>query len=131
MKIKIEDRKLFFKKNKGIFLSNNKLDGVFDVLAIVHLSVKESYLIIINDTLEYISRDSVELIDDKVPDNWIHRDYSKPKIIKKSYDAIGYDYISIKSYAGPIEFIESSYFLFNIYFCRSEARLEFDNFIKK
>lgn len=34
-----------------------------DVLAIVHLSVKESYLIIINGTPEYISRDRVKVID--------------------------------------------------------------------
>ena len=50
---------------------------------------------------------------------------------KKRYDAFGNDYISIKSYVGSIEFTESSYFLFNINFYRSEARMEFDNFTKK
>lgn len=129
MKVKINDKALFLKKNRGLIVDDEKLEGFFDVHAIINISGKKSYIIIINDCLEYIRRDSVTIIDDKLPSNWVYKEYIKPLIIKRSYDAFGFDYISVESFIGPSEFIDDSFFLLNIYFYPKEAYILFNKFL--
>lgn len=119
MKVFIEDLALFKKINhvKNLQVVNRELE----VYAVVDLGKHKYYLLNTEDGLKYIRRDSVKLVNDFIPENWIYKHFGIPYVIKKTYSRFRSKYITLKQYLGPKEFLENEQFLFDVMFFQNKA----------
>jgi len=137
MKVVIINEKIFRKKNgykKKSNFDKSILNKEYDVYAIIKLKRIEYYLLLMGRELEYIHTDSVSIVDEKIPSDWIYRKLKKG--YKIEYGGISlcteYGYILVKNYIGPEIFIDDKSFLINILYEPGDAaKFFYENYIKK